>query len=330
MSADWLIGCDGAHSIGAPRRRRAVHRRDDGQRLDAGRRPHEGLPVPGTRPRSTGTRTACLSSSRSRPAATGCIADMPPTDAAPRRRRRWSRCRPMIDRRGPGGMKAYRSDLAGRLPDQRPQGLRLSLGPRLPGRRRRPHPQPGRRPRHEHRHAGRLQPGLEAGAGGPRNVRETLLDSYSPERSDVGDQVLKTAQRLTVVGTMKNPVAQAVRNTGRPHHAGSGAGPARVRGHDDGSHDRLSQEPAEWPQPWGPWSSGGRPVLSSRRTRCRVGIWSRRRVLRCFPTRATRPNPLRSNSASSWNFGPVLNAGTSSSWSGLTAMWHVPALRSMN
>ena len=35
-------------------------------------------------------------------------------------------------------------------------------GPRLPGRRRRPHPQPGRRPGHEHRHAGRLQSCLEA------------------------------------------------------------------------------------------------------------------------------------------------------------------------
>jgi 2-polyprenyl-6-methoxyphenol hydroxylase-like FAD-dependent oxidoreductase len=41
---------------------------------------------------------------------------------------------------------------------------------------------------------------------------EHLLDSYSPERSGVGDEVLKAAGRLTTVGTMRNPVAQAVRN----------------------------------------------------------------------------------------------------------------------
>ena len=41
---------------------------------------------------------------------------------------------------------------------------------------------------------------------------ERLLDSYSPERSEVGDEVLKAAGRLTAVGTMKNPVAQTVRN----------------------------------------------------------------------------------------------------------------------
>jgi hypothetical protein len=47
-------------------------------------------------------------------------------------------------------------------------------------------------------------------------VRETcdehLLDSYSPERSKVGDEVLNAAARLTTVGTMRNPVAQTLRN----------------------------------------------------------------------------------------------------------------------
>ena len=39
-----------------------------------------------------------------------------------------------------------------------------------------------------------------------------LLDSYSPERSAVGDEVLKAAGRLTSIGTLKNPVGQMVRN----------------------------------------------------------------------------------------------------------------------
>ena len=41
---------------------------------------------------------------------------------------------------------------------------------------------------------------------------EHLLDSYSVERSAVGDEVLKMAATLTTVGTMKNPVAQTLRN----------------------------------------------------------------------------------------------------------------------
>ena len=42
--------------------------------------------------------------------------------------------------------------------------------------------------------------------------RDSLLDSYSPERSHVGDQVLQGAERLTKVATLKNPVAQRLRN----------------------------------------------------------------------------------------------------------------------
>ena len=41
---------------------------------------------------------------------------------------------------------------------------------------------------------------------------EHLLDSYSPERSGVGDEVLKGAARLTEIGMMRNPVAQTIRN----------------------------------------------------------------------------------------------------------------------
>ncbi len=40
----------------------------------------------------------------------------------------------------------------------------------------------------------------------------TLLDSYSPERTAVGDMVLRNASRLTDVGTLSHPAAQAARN----------------------------------------------------------------------------------------------------------------------
>jgi 2-polyprenyl-6-methoxyphenol hydroxylase-like FAD-dependent oxidoreductase len=46
------------------------------------------------------------------------------------------------------------------------------------------------------------------GSGGP-----VLLDSYSPERSAVGDRVLRNAGRLTEVAMLRNPVLQGVRNT---------------------------------------------------------------------------------------------------------------------
>ena len=41
---------------------------------------------------------------------------------------------------------------------------------------------------------------------------DSLLDSYSLERSAVGTEVLKAAARLTTVGTLKNPVARTMRN----------------------------------------------------------------------------------------------------------------------
>jgi 2-polyprenyl-6-methoxyphenol hydroxylase-like FAD-dependent oxidoreductase len=41
---------------------------------------------------------------------------------------------------------------------------------------------------------------------------ESLLDSYSPERSSVGDMVLRNATALTDVATLTNPAAQAARN----------------------------------------------------------------------------------------------------------------------
>jgi 2-polyprenyl-6-methoxyphenol hydroxylase-like FAD-dependent oxidoreductase len=43
--------------------------------------------------------------------------------------------------------------------------------------------------------------------------RDILLDSYSTERSEIGDQVLRAASVLTTVATLRNPLAQSIRNT---------------------------------------------------------------------------------------------------------------------
>jgi 2-polyprenyl-6-methoxyphenol hydroxylase-like FAD-dependent oxidoreductase len=45
-----------------------------------------------------------------------------------------------------------------------------------------------------------------------RGTAAALLDSYSRERSAVGDQVLRGAERVTTLATLRNPVAQYMRN----------------------------------------------------------------------------------------------------------------------
>ena len=44
-------------------------------------------------------------------------------------------------------------------------------------------------------------------------AKPALLDSYSPERSAVGELVLRNAGRLTEAATLRNPIAQGLRNT---------------------------------------------------------------------------------------------------------------------
>jgi len=41
---------------------------------------------------------------------------------------------------------------------------------------------------------------------------DSLLDSYSAERSEIGEEVLKSSARLTAVGTLRNPLAEELRN----------------------------------------------------------------------------------------------------------------------
>ena len=120
----------------------------------------------------------------------------------------------VIDRRGPGGITI--SDpvwlAAFQINERKVADYRGR--PRVPRRRRGPHPQPGRGPGHEHGHAGRLQPRLEARAGlaAARAAPEPLLASYSIERSAVGRQVLAAAGRITALAVLRGAVLQSVRN----------------------------------------------------------------------------------------------------------------------
>ena len=73
---------------------------------------------------------------------------------------------------------------------------------------------------------------------------ESLLDSFSAERSYVGDQVLKNADRLTAVGRQRNPVFRAVRDVVGHLMLGL-ACPTHDCRHNDGGIDRLSGKSAE-------------------------------------------------------------------------------------
>ena len=70
---------------------------------------------------------------------------------------------------------------------------------------------------------------------------DRLLDSYSPERSAVGAQVLADAGRLTAIATLRNPVVQGLRNL----IAGLALGLAPVR---NAMADTLSELSIGYPE----------------------------------------------------------------------------------
>jgi len=115
---------------------------------------------------------------------------------------------------------------------------------------------------------------VTGGAGG-----EHLLDSYSAERGAVGDQVLKAADRLTEIGTMKNPALQSIHNL--VGHFAFGLSPVQhafadsmtevAIGYPDsplngpGLHGGSGPKPGERVVPAGdtlPPGSGGKPLFA--------------------------------------------------------------------
>ena len=264
MTADWLIGCDGAH--------RAV-RHGLGMEFAATTEPSdwlladvhlEGSDAGQARPvlahRGRCWRSFPITGNRYR-----VIADV--GRGAGRRPPRRPDAgggagagRPARAGRHP----AARSDLARRLPHQRAQGEGLQPRAGVPGRRRRARPQPGRRPGHEHRHAGRLQPQLEARHGDPRRGEAV-----------VARQLFHRAQRGRRRGAAqcrphdaRRHHAQSDRPGGaqfrRPHRAGRVAGAASHVRHPDGARHRVSAQSAVRHRPSRAWQGEGRGALAAR------------------------------------------------------------------
>ncbi len=212
VSADWLIGCDGAHSavrhgLGAPFAGETL--KSDWMLADVHM---TGYPRPDSEVSVYWHQDGVFVIFPISPGRYRVLGDLPATDTEQPPTPTLEQVQAIIDRRGPGGLKAFDPiwlagfRINGRKVASYRWGRAFLAGDAA----------------HVHSPAGGQ--GMNTGMQDAFNlawklalvVRETcdehLLDSYSPERSAVGDEVLKSAARLTAVGITKNPVAQAVRN----------------------------------------------------------------------------------------------------------------------
>ena len=300
VSADWLLGCDGAHSavrhgLGAPFAGETMN--SDWMLADVHM---TGYPCPDTEASVYWHRDGVFVIFPISPGRYRVIADLPPAGAEHPPTPTLEQVQAIIDRRGPSGLKAFDPiwlagfRINGRKVASYRWGRVFLAGDAA----------------HVHSPAGGQ--GMNTGMQDAFNlawklalvVRETcaehLLDSYSPERSGVGDEVLKAAGRLTAVGTMRNPVAQTVRNL--VGHVMLGLSPVRHAVADTMTEVAIGYpgQSAEWPRLWaGPGRSRASASCPSPARR----PWGRA-ARRCSPCSRRRPPP---RPISSERFGGLLD-----------------------
>jgi 2-polyprenyl-6-methoxyphenol hydroxylase-like FAD-dependent oxidoreductase len=209
---EWLVGCDGAHSIV----RRSLGATFDGETNESdwmlGDVHMTGYPVPDTEASVYWHRDGAFIIFPITPGRYRVIADLPASGEASPPTPTLEKVQAIMDRRGPGNLRAFDPiwlaglRINGRKVSKYRWGRAFLAGDAA----------------HVHSPAGGQ--GMNTGMQDAFNLawklalvvhgtaRERLLDSYSPERSYVGDQVLKSAGALTTVGTLRNPVTQTLRN----------------------------------------------------------------------------------------------------------------------
>jgi 2-polyprenyl-6-methoxyphenol hydroxylase-like FAD-dependent oxidoreductase len=212
VSTPWLVGCDGAHSIV----RHAVGASFAGETIDSDWVLADvhmtGYPFPDSEVSVYWHRDGVFVIFPISPGRYRVIADQPASGSENPPTPTLELTQALIDRRGPSGLHA--SDpiwLSGfRINDRKVSDYRYG------------HTFLAGDAAHIHSPAGGQ--GMNTGMQDAFNLAwklalvlrgacaETLLDSYTPERSRVGDEVMKAAARLTAIGTLHNPVAQTVRN----------------------------------------------------------------------------------------------------------------------
>jgi 2-polyprenyl-6-methoxyphenol hydroxylase-like FAD-dependent oxidoreductase len=212
VSSNWLLGCDGAHSIV----RHTLGTPFAGETLDSDWMLADvhlkGYPYPDTEASVYWHKDGVFVIFPILPGRYRVIGDLPMTSGVLPPTPTLPEVQAIIDRRGPGHMTAFDPIwLAGfringrKVKDYR-SGRAFLLGDAA----------------HVHSPAGGQ--GMNTGMQDAFNltwklalvIRDTcgerLLESYSPERSAIGDEVLKAADRLTTIGTLKNTTLQDCRN----------------------------------------------------------------------------------------------------------------------
>ena len=210
--ADWLAGCDGAHSIvrhtlGAPFSGETMF--SDWVLADTHM---NGYPFPDTEVAVYWAREGVLPIFPIAPGRYRIIANIPPRGGEHPRDPTLEEIAAIVEQRGPKGVKLFDPIwLSGFRINARKVASYRSGRAFLSG-----------DAAHVHSPAG--GEGMNTGMQDAFNLAwklalaihgtcgEALLDTYSPERSGVGDEVLKNTSRLTAIGTLRNPVAEELRN----------------------------------------------------------------------------------------------------------------------
>jgi 2-polyprenyl-6-methoxyphenol hydroxylase-like FAD-dependent oxidoreductase len=210
--ANWLAGCDGAHSIvrhtlGAPFTGETML--SDWVLADTHM---SGYPFPETEVAVYWARDGVLPIFPIAPGRYRIIANVPPSGGDHPRDPTLEEIAAIVDERGPKGVKLFDPIwLSGFRINSRKVASYRSGRAFLSG-----------DAAHVHSPAG--GEGMNTGMQDAFNLAwklalaihgtcgEALLDTYSPERSGVGDEVLKNTSRLTAIGTLHNPVAEELRN----------------------------------------------------------------------------------------------------------------------
>jgi 2-polyprenyl-6-methoxyphenol hydroxylase-like FAD-dependent oxidoreductase len=212
VSTDWLLGCDGAHSAV----RHGISATFAGETMNSDWMLADthmtGYPFPDTEVAIYWHRDGVFVMFPIAPGRYRILADLPPTTGAQSPAPTLEQVQAIVDRRGPSGMRVFDPIwLAGFRINGRKVASYRSGRVFLSG-----------DAAHVHSPAGGQ--GMNTGMQDAFNLSwklalvmrgicgEHLLDSYSPERSGVGDEVLKMAGRITALGTMRNPAAQTIRN----------------------------------------------------------------------------------------------------------------------
>jgi 2-polyprenyl-6-methoxyphenol hydroxylase-like FAD-dependent oxidoreductase len=211
-SADWAVGCDGAHSlvrhtVGAPFAGKTMD--SDWILADVHMR---GYPAPDTEATVYWHHEGAFVIFPISPGRYRLLADMPASGEAHPPVPTLEQVQTLMNRRGRSGMMAFDPiwlagfRINGRKVSSYRWGRAFLCGDAA----------------HVHSPAGGQ--GMNTGMQDAFNLAwklamvakghgtESLLDSFSSERSYVGDQVLKNADRLTVIGTTRNPMVRMVRD----------------------------------------------------------------------------------------------------------------------